>query len=327
MKVLVTGANSLLGANVIAELLRRDIAVRGMARSAKKIPLRHERLEAWTGRITEKSEVLSAVRGCDTVIHIAACTDPGSLRYADYTFVNVLGTRHILEAAKTYGVKRVILVSSANTLGYGTAEAPGTEALGFRYPFTRSHYARSKHAAQTWALQLPEQDRGDIIVVNPTFMIGAYDSRPSSGAIVLRGYKRKVVFVPPGGKNFIHVHDAAAAICNALTAGRNRECYLLANENMSYREFYRRLNEVTHSRSLIITLPRTVLLTAGALGSLLARLGMRTALRYNNMRILCVRNYYSSMKAVRELGLPQTPVREAISDAVAWFREAGMLKS
>ena len=86
-------------------------------------------------------------------------------------------------------------------------------------------------------------------------------------------------------------------------------------------------NAVTRNRGIIITLPRAILLGTGLIGSLLARMGIRTALHYSNMCILCVRNYYSGRKAVHELGMRQTPVETALSDAIAWFREAGMLKS
>jgi len=326
MKVLVTGANSLLGANVIAELLQNGYSVRGMVRMSRKIPISHPGLEAYTGEITCKDDVLHAAEGCQVIIHIAANTDQHSGRYNDYAAVNVNGTLHVLEAAKKNLIKRVILVSSANTIGYGSATNPGTEENDFRPPFTGSCYARSKHEAQVKALMFTSDSMGDIIVVNPTFMIGKYDTKPSSGTIIIRGYKKKIVFVPPGGKNFIHVKDVAGVICSAIHHGRNKACYLLAHENMSYKDFYTKLNEVTGNKSMIVTIPKTALLFAGMIGTCLRLFGIKTALHYNNMRILCIKNYYSNRKAREELMLKTTPVTEAISDAVEWFRESGMLK-
>lgn len=326
MKVLVTGANSLLGTNTIVELLKNGYSVRAMTRKYRAIQLSDSRMEQYTGEITQRTDVNEAAEGCDIIIHIAANTDQNSIRYEDYASVNVQGTKNILNAAKKHQVRRTIIVSSANTFGYGSKENPGTEEKPFRYPFTESGYACSKYEAQKLALDFPKEGMGDILVVNPTFMIGPYDSKPSSGKIILMGNKKQFVFVPPGGKNFVHVKDVANAIVKAIQFGKDRECYLLCNENLSYKSFYQKLSMVTGYKSQIIIIPRWLLLAAGLFGSCVIRLGIKTSLHYNNMRMLCINNYYNNEKAVKEMQLNSTPVLEAISDAIEWFQNNGMLK-
>lgn len=323
---MVTGANGLLGVNVITALLAEGYVVRGMVRIADAIPLRHENIEEFVGAITNASDVREAARGCDIIIHIAANTAQNSIRYNDYAAVNVAATEYVLSAAHEWGIRKTIIVSSANAFGYGTIDLPGTEVKPMAYPFTKSCYAKSKKQAQDLALQYSGKSMGEIVVVNPTFMIGKYDSKPSSGKIITMNYKRKFIFTPPGGKNFVHVKDVARAICNAIAFGKDRQCYLLANENLTYREFYTRLNEVTDTKRYMITLPRWLLLVAGLAGSCLIRMGFNNAVHFNNMRILCVKNYYGHHKARLELKMPVTPVSVAIRDAVDWFLEKGMLQ-
>lgn len=324
---MVTGANSLLGVNVITVLLAKGYNVRGMVRRPDTIPLRDENIEEFVGVLTNPSDVREAVSGCDIVIHIAANTAQNSIRYKDYAVVNVAATKYVLKAAHEWRVRKTIIVSSANAFGYGTIDLPGTEATPIAYPFTKSCYAKSKKEAQDLALQYPGKDMGEIVVVNPTFMIGKYDGKPSSGKIITMNYKRKFIFIPPGGKNFIHVEDVACAICNAIVLGKDRQCYLLANENLTYRDFYAKLNEVTGVKRHIITLPEWLLRIAGMAGSCFIRMGIHNAIHYNNMRILCVKNYYGRQKALQELNMPVTPVSVAVRDAVDWFLEKGMLQA
>lgn len=311
----------MLGTNTIIELLERGYSVRGMVRRPGAIPVSMPGLEEFSGQITRQEDVAAAAEGCHIIIHIAANTSQHAQPYADYAAVNVSGTRHVLHAAERCGISRVVLVSSANTLGHGSLKDPGNEKKGMQPPFTRSAYALSKREAEEVSMQFP----GEIITVNPSFLLGSYDTKPSSGKIILRGYHKKIIMVPPGGKNFIHVKDAAKAICDAARFGKDKERYLLVNENMSYRRFYKLLNQVTGNQGWIVTIPACVLLTIGVMGSTLSRMGIKTSLHYNNMRILCAKNYYSNNKAVRELNLTLTPLSTAIEDAVNWFKTSGML--
>lgn len=298
--------------------------VRALVRSIHKMPFVREGLEVFTGSITDADAVFQAVRNCDAVIHIAADTRQHFLNYKHYVPVNVEGTRGLIEAARIHQVRRFIQVSSANTRKNGTKEDPGTESGRFCYPFTRSGYARSKFESENMVLQHALRYNMDVVVVNPCFLIGPYDARPSSGKIVLRGYRKRVLLIPPGGKNFIHVADAAAAIRQALEKGKSGACYLLAGENMSYREFYRQLSEVTKTPCLLLTIPAPCMRLIGTLGSMLAACGIKNAFYLNNMRILCLNNYYSGQKAITELGMKQTEVKTAIADALSWFRKAGI---
>ena len=325
MKVLVTGANSLLGTNVILELIERGYTVRGFLRDKKKFKPPTEEPELYEGDISCRDHLSRASKGCSLLIHTAAVTDP-ALDRRTHEKINTEGTNNVMEAARDAGIKRVVFVSTANTIGHGTMERPGTEAEPPARPFTDLPYALSKIKAEKIVNQSAENYGIKAVTVNPTFIIGPWDSKPGSGKIIMMGYNRRLVFVPPGGKNFIPVKDAAAGVCNALERGKGGERYLLAGENMKYLEFFRLLKDVTKGNSILIPLPKLFLLIAGAGGSLLKLAGRKTAVTITTMRVLCTGNYYSAGKAERELDLPRSSLHVAVKEAVEWFRKHDMIK-
>ncbi len=322
MKVLVTGANGLLATNTIIELLDRGYLVKGLIRNKNNFTsFEHDNLELFEGDITNELDVDNAVKDCDIVIHAAANTNQNLLSLSDYKEVNVRGTEKILKASIDQAVKKIIFVSTANTFGYGSKNKPGTELTEIKEPFSNSYYAISKLEAQNVLLKASKKIA--VIVVNPTFMLGAYDAKPSSGRIILMGLKKYIVFYPPGGKNFIHVNDAASGIVNAIEKGKNGEAYLLANENLSYKEFFEKVNMNTKNNPVLIKLPKLLLLLLGLIGNMVRLFGIKTDLSKTNMKILCVENFYSNKKAKIELDLTSTSIDDAIDDAIKWFKMNG----
>ncbi len=326
MKVLVTGANGFLASNVVRELNRRGYSVRAMVRSTANLrSLEGTDCELFYGNITNIIHTVEAAKDCDVVIHVAADTSQNQTKVESYMRTNVLGTFNVLEGSVKNGAKRFIFVSTSNTFGYGTKSNPGNENMPPKYPFTASGYALSKMKAQELVLEYGNSGKLETVVVNPTFMIGPYDTKPGSGKIITMIYNRKFVPVPAGGKNFIHVADVAVGICNAIDKGKAGSCYLLANENLSYSEFYTKLAEMAGKPFYQIKFPPWLLHVTAVLAKLARKSGFRSDLNPVNARILCIDNYYSGQKAVSELMLPQTPVDIAISDALEWFRQNGYI--
>ncbi len=324
-RVLVTGANSLLATHVIIELLERGHSVKGLLRNIHDFQgSMHSGLELIGGNFTHAETAMRAIRGCEFVIHAAAVTRQDLTGYSEYEHVNVKATEYLVRLCIAEHVRRFAYVSSANAFGYGTKKYPGNENTQSRFPFTKSHYAISKSEGQKAVLSY--KDNIEIVVVNPTFIIGKYDSKPGSGRIIFMGYRKKIIFYPPGGKNFIHARDAARGTVDAMEKGKNGEAYVLASENLTFKAFFQKLSAVTGNNPVYVKIPRSILSALGVFGSFLRFLGIRTALSAVNMRILSVHNYYSNKKSCNELGLRLSSVEQAIADAVNWFTEKGMLK-
>lgn len=319
MRVLVSGANGFLAGHVIHCLVKEGYLVRGMMRGRARAPaLEGLEIEIFRGDITHNEQICQAVEGCDLIIHIAADTRQSGRHWRDYEVVNIQATRQLLEAGAGAGVKRFVYVSTANTMGYGSAVHPGTEDLPPDKVFMRSGYAHSKWLAEQHVQSFSKHPVMKTLVVNPGFMIGPMDHHAGSGKIFSMIEHRRIVFYPPGGKSFVDVRDVAQATVNALKLGESGSRFLLSGTNMSYHDFFRLTNSLSGGSRILLPLPAWTLYLAGMAGSLISSMGFRCSLHLNNAKILCLRNFYDHSKAVRELSMPVTDIRKTIQDALAW---------
>jgi dihydroflavonol-4-reductase len=328
MKTLVTGANGLLGANLVRELLNRGQQVRAFVRRGSDLrSLRGLNVELFYGDLLNEQSVLEAVKGCDFVIHAGGKTPDNHSVFEDYEKVNVRGTMHVVRAMEKVGIKRMVYVSSCCVFGGGSLKDPGTELsefTGFKY---NSGYINSKYVAQQWVLAEIEKKSLPIVIVNPTILLGPYDVNSSSKGIILRMLSKRYQMFPAAGKNFIDARDAAVAVCNALKRGIPGESYLLASENLTFKALYKKITHAFGMPYWHAQIPRAIVNCAGLIGNLVRLLtGKDIPLNYCHSRQLATSAYFSAEKAVRDLGLPQRPVDDAIRDAIDWFATIGYLR-
>lgn len=316
-KIFVTGINGLLGTNLIELLLNNGFCVTGLIRNKAKFEgSTHPNLKLLQGSLSDDFTAL--LHEIDVVIHIAAETNQNLPRYSAYEKNNYHQTVQLLQSCIFCKVKKFIFVSTANTLGYGSLSDLGHESKEIKSPFISSYYAKSKLEAERYLLK--QTDKIDIVIVNPTFMLGAFDTKPSSGKIILMGWKKKIVFYPPGGKNFVHVKDVAYGIIKCIHKGRNGERYLLANCNLTYFEFFKKLNAIAGQNPIMIRIPKIILIALGYLGDCLRFLKIKTNISSTNMKALCIDNFYGNRKSIHELEINYKPVDTAISDALEYFK-------
>lgn len=327
MRVLITGANGFLAANIVRELNRRKIPVKGLVRPKADLrSLEGADLELTYGTFENPDDMAAAIQGCDHVIHAAAFTGPVPTSLNAYLKPNVEGTRTVIEACIRERVQRLIFVSTANTVGYGTLVNPGREDWPVdRPPFSRLGYARSKMMAEDLIKEAVHKRELNAVIVNPTFIIGPYDVKPSTNRILIIYYRGAFALLPPGGKSFVHSRDVAVAICNALELGRPGERYLLSGQNMTLLEFMDKVEAITGIRQRRLMLPGLLVRLAGHLGGILNLFGTGYPLDPVTAHVLCIRNYYSNDKAVKELKMPQTPIETAIREAWEYTRMTGLL--
>ncbi|GET31147.1 HpnA protein [Prolixibacter bellariivorans] len=327
MNVLVTGANGLLGSHVVRKLAEQKFAVRAMVREgSNRKALEGVTCVLFEGRITDKEEVERAVSGCDYVIHVAAKTSQAPSNVEAFYKTNIESTRYLIDACLRCKVKRFVFVSSANCFGNGTKSAPGNEQKPFMPWLKKSGYAYSKLLAQQMVLQEIKQQL-NAVVVNPTFMIGDNDTKPSSGRIFFHVLKKPVIFYPPGGKNFVDVETAAQGVVNAMLNGKRGECYLLAGENLSYLEFFKMITGVVGQKSVFIQIPSWVLKTAGFVGDMLEKIfHIPIQLTAVNAKMLCENNFYTAQKAMNEIDFEMTPIYQSIEKTILWFRKNNYIK-
>jgi dihydroflavonol-4-reductase len=325
MKVLITGASGLLGGHIAKQFHDQGYDIRLLLRSSSnKQGVKEYSPEIFYGDLTDPNILYDAVKGCDFVVHSASLTANEITDFAYYEEANVKGTINLVNAAISHGIKKFIYVSTANTIGPGTKENPGTELSEFSLFGYNSGYINSKYLAQQYVLEQVEKSNFPAVVVNPTFMIGSHDYKPSSGKMILIGLKNKVQICPAGGKNFIAVKDAAKGVLLALEKGKIGETYLLAGHNLTYVEFFKILNKIASHNALQFKVPKIIFNSLGLGGTIASKL-LRKPLPLNlvNTRVLSLDNYYSGRKAREELGLQIAPIEDAIAEAVEWFKKEG----
>lgn len=326
MRVAITGANGLLGHHVVHELLQRGDEVTVIVRSTNKLFFDTAKVHIIQGDFTEFDKISELVHNCDAVIHIAAVTSTDLLHYKDYEDVNVTATDQLIKAATAAGIRNYVFVSSANTIGYGHKKKPADESYPSQAPFKDSFYTKSKLEGENLFMELAADSENHVIIINPSFMIGKYDTKPSSGRLMLMGYKKRLMFVPGGGKNFVAASAVAAACCNALTMGVSGNRYLATGIDLSFRKFYKKQRKIGEYPQKLIKLPDFILRIAGWAGDLIRLMGIKTSLSTVNIKQLLVREYYSNKKARKDLKLARTDIDSVVLEALTWFKENDYIK-
>lgn len=326
-KVLVTGANGLLGSHVVRTLLQQNYSVRILVRKESNLMSLHGlNVEHVYGEITQKKDLEKAVEGCNFVIHIAARTTQTPSEIKPFQKVNIASVEYLIDICLKLKIKRLVFVSTANCFGNGTKENPGTEETPFLPWLKNSGYAYSKYLAQQKVLKATKAGL-NAVIVNPTFIIGEKDFKPSSGQIFGHVLNRKLVLYPPGGKNFVDANMASKGVISAMKKGNTGNCYLLAGQNYSYFEFFKMVTNATRQKSILVPIPRIVLLFAGRVGDFIEKVFNKPVhLVYTNAKMLCLGNYFSPHKAITEIDFEMVSTKKSIEKAILWFNANGYFK-
>ncbi len=242
MKVLVTGGTGFLGEHLVEELLQLgSYELQTFARSSS--PGLHKLgVSQLRGSISEGPELEAALEGCEGVFHLAGIVsrDPADSQRMMRTHVD--GTRRLIEAAARQGVRRVVVASTSGTVAVSANEAIHDEGSGYATEVVAGWpYYCSKIYQEKLAFQLGEELDIEVVVVNPSLLLGPGDRRLSSTSDVLKFLRKEIPVIPRGGMNFVDARDAAKATAAAMVKGRPGERYLLGGPNWTFEEFLGRL--------------------------------------------------------------------------------------
>lgn len=322
--VLLTGADGVLGNHISRELLSQGYQVRAVFEPGKTGALYSElpEIDCREGNILEPQTMIRLAQGCDYIIHAAANTSINPARNEMVRQVNIQGTQNLITAGQENKIKRLVFVGTANSFAPGTKSDPGDESG----PYTGSHYGTdymdSKYEAYKMVKAAVSEGFIEAVTVHPTFMIGPYDTKPSSGAMLIAVYQGKVPGYTKGGRNYIYVKDAATGVVNALKHGASGNSYILGHENLSYREAFKMMAEEMGVKVPKLYIPPFLTLLYGRLGDLLSGFtGKPATVSYPMARISCDEHYYSASNAIRDLDLPQTPLRSVIKESFDWIKQ------
>ena len=328
MRALVTGATGFVGAAVARALLQEGWGVRALARKGSdRRNLQRINVEVVEGDLNNAASLAPAVAGCEALFHVAADYRLGAFDPRELYRTNVEGTRNILNAARAAAVRRVVYTSSVATIGIPKDRTPGSEATPSTVADMIGHYKRSKFLAEEVAREAARAGL-EVVIVNPSTPVGPGDIKPTpTGQLVLDAAAGRMPAYVDTGLNIVHVDDVAAGHLLAFHRGRPGERYILGGRDMSLREILGEIARLVGRKPPSVRLPSAVVLPIAYVAEAVARVtGRPTRVTVEGVRMARKIMFFSSAKAVEQLGYQWRPPVQAFADAIDWFRAEGLLQ-
>lgn len=325
---LVTGATGFIGSAVARALAERGHRLRLLVRAGSdRRNLAGLDAELVEGDLAQPASLHRAVEGCRYVLHVAAdyriwVPDPEAMLRA-----NVAGTIALMRACISAGVQRVVYCSSVAALGLTGDATPADETTPTSEAAMIGVYKRSKYQAEQAVLDLVRNHGLPAVIVNPAAPVGPRDIKPTpTGRMIADAAAGRMPAFVDTGLCVVHVDDVAKGHWLALTQGRVGERYILGGENLHLRDLLALVAEVTGRPPPRIRLPIPLIWPVAIAAEALARgFGIEPLVTRDHLRMARKTMFFSSAKAMRELGYAPRPARAAVADAVTWFRANGMV--
>jgi len=326
MKALVTGATGFVGAAVARALNAIGTEVRVLIRRDSDLRnLGGLKVEQAYGDLRDRDSLRRALSGCQQLYHVAAHYALWAKDPSVFYEVNVTGTRTLLETARDLGIERIVYTSTIGAIGLPIGGGLGTEETPVSLSHMAGDYKRSKYLAEQEVMKLARAGL-PVVIVNPSAPVGQGDIKPTpTGQLIVDFMKGRMWAYIETGMNLVDVDDVAVGHLRAMERGRIGERYILGNQNLSLREIFEILSKLTGVTAPRIKLPWQAILPLAHLNRWIADYLTHQSPRIplEGVRMAKYRMHYDCSKAMRELGLPQTPVELALEKAVRWFRVHG----
>lgn len=320
----ITGATGFVGAAVARILLAKGHRLRALARpNNDRRNLEGLEVEIVEGDLGRPDTYREALKGCAALFHVAAdyriwVPDPAAMHR-----INVDGTHALMEAALAAGVGRIVYTSSVATLGTNKSGVPADETTPVTFADMVGVYKRSKFLAEKEVGRMVREHNLPAVIVNPSTPIGPRDLKPTpTGRIITEAVKGRMPAYVDTGLNIAHVDDVAMGHWLAYERGKIGERYILGGENLGLGEILAMIAEMVGRPAPTVKIPRRALYPLAYAAEGIAYLTQKEPfITVDALRMAKKKMFFSSAKAERELGYKARPAREAIRDAIAWFRE------
>jgi dihydroflavonol-4-reductase len=334
MKCFVTGASGFIGANLVHELVARGHRVKALVRAESDLRgLAGANFERVIGDVSDRKLLEREMAGCDWCFHVAASYHLWLRDYAPMYAANVEGTCNVLETAGKVGCSKIVYTSTVGCIGLpkkiNGKFLPTDETTPVSESQISNHYKRSKWLAEKIAIEVARKNL-PVVIANPSAPVGPRDVKPTpTGQIIVDFLNRKLPAYLDTGLNWVHVRDVAIGHILAAEKGKIGERYILGNENGNWtmQETLAALEEITGIPAPKIKVPYWIALAAAHTDEIISKFtGKPPKAPLAGVRMAKYKMWFNPQKAVRELGLPQTPPKQALADAVEWFRANGYVK-
>ena len=326
----VTGGSGFIGRALLRALLEDDWQVRALVHESS-LPIDDSRVQVVRGDLFDKKALESSLDGCDGLFHLAAKVSFAPSKRQQLMTINRDGTSSLLECAMNAGVKKVVVVSSACTLGVHRTMAPVSEDVDCRDEWRRRNpYLDSKRAQEEVCFDFHQQGL-PVTMVLPTTVFGPGDDALNSGVFFQQVCKAGFIPVPSGGTSVVDVEDVARGILAGWARGGSGSRYVLTAENLSFRQVYETIRASCRGKAKLVSLPaflKPLLISAVRVKSAVFKVLGRIEDQLTPQIIEDAFNFksYSSEKAEKELlWHPQYSFAETVKRARAYYEETGLL--
>jgi len=322
-KILVTGGTGFLGTHIVRQMLEAGAKnLRVMASSVSEW-MKDSGVDAVEGSVTDRNALADACKNVAAIFHLAGKVSRNNDDAAAMNRIHLEGTRLLCEAASEAGVRTIVLASSSGTTAVSEDEQMFDET--FPQPvdvFSRWAYYASKYYQERTALDSFNGEGRKLVIMNPSLLLGPGDERLSSTKPVLDFLARKIPYSPGGGLNFVDARDAAAAFINALEMGGHQEKYLLGAANMTFQQFFGRIERLSGVAAPAIKLPRKVAIAgSGLINSLYGNWGKTSPIEPSEVEQAEYFWYFDSNKAQKTLNFKPRDPQETLQDTIAYLKE------
>ncbi len=330
MTVVVTGATGFVGSAVVRSLLKRGETVRVMVRAGSdRRNLEGLDIDVVEADLLDPDSLATLVAGAGGLYHLAADYRLWSRRPDELYQANLEGTRNLVRAAADAGVERIVYTSSVATLGIHRDGTPADEETPSRLEDMIGHYKRSKYLAEEAVKELITKDGLPIVIVNPSTPIGPRDVKPTpTGRMIVEAAAGRMPAFVDTGLNVVHVDDVAEGHLLAYDTGQIGARYILGGTNMTLAEILEGIARLTGGKAPRVKLPHGLVMPIAAAAEAWSRLRPNGTpfVTVEGVRMARKKMFFSSAKAISDLGYRFRPWEEALADSIEWFKRGGYLQ-
>lgn len=300
MKVFVTGATGFIGRALIKRLIAEGNEVIALVRKRDhNLP---KDVHVIYGDILYPDSFSNAGFGCHRLYHLAAMISFDQRKRKELLLVNGIGNSNILSASLRWNIESTVVVSSACTMGLSyrkehllNEESPLDDRIIKNNP-----YLESKLAAERVALNASSYAK--VVIVNPTTIYGPGDWAMNSGTLIKKIAISRFLPVPPGGSNVVDIEDVVEGIILSGEKGVSGRRYIIGGQNLTFREIFTQILEVTGRKSLLISVSPLFRRPLSLMADIIGKLTNSRFITSQIIEDMFAYKYYSTKLAASQLG-------------------------
>lgn len=327
VKVLITGATGFVGMWLLRTLAQAGVQIAVYRRSSEPLAEFQElQVEEHYGAITDIAALSHAMKDCHSVFHLAGLVGYSQSMYPAMHTANVKGTAAVVEACLKTKVKRLLHFSSVVAVGASfSSDHILNESSDYNLGHLNLGYFETKHQAEQLVLRAVSDRDLDAVIVNPSTIYGAEDSKKGSRGVQLKVARGKFPFYTSGGVNVVHIQDVIEGTISAWKRGQTGERYILAGENLLIKDLFQRIALYAEVKPPSIYLPNPVVHSLGGVGNALERFGLKGPINRETAWTSTLFHWFDSSKAQTQLDFRARPANVAIQESVEWSKNQGLI--